>query len=703
MNRKVILVLLILVSIIALSQVSASDDTDMAISDNADDAQVIMDTGAEEDIASDDDVLQSNEEILSVNEGYRNIQDEIDNAQENATIYLNGDYVCDYLINVNKTVKIIGNGTVTIKYNGSSDLISPFFYINKTAPNVVLSNIKFIGGTFLWGGAITWQGENGTISNCEFSNNHASSDKYAIGGAVLIMANNVNVADCIFSDNQADMHAGALMCNGTVGVISNCEFRGNKANNAKGHGGAVTIFGSNYIVKNCSFTDNSASDYGGAISVLNGYDNIIQNCTFTQNNVKADIIEGEYQGGGAIFSASYYLTVDNCTFIGNLARQSRGGAISLSNNDTVNGSYFKDNFALYGNDLAYICRAITYNHFVIDFNETLIQALDITVGNQTSEDLFESFLLYFNNTIEKIKMDSSVVFSAGLIFKYGASGSIYVTVDGGSIESKNIRVLNQPNAKITFTNNLLTVSNLPVGKYTLRVTTTPDENHTAVDGDLTITVNKATAVLSASKVTVALKSGSSWTIKIVDSRDNKPISGLKITLKVYTGKKYKTVTVTTNSNGVASYMTKSLTAGTHKVVASASHSGYNFNTVSSSITVVKQTALKFKLQAKSSDNGGAVLSYMALNKKTKKGVNGIKMKVLIYTGKTYKTFILKTKKIKGKKKTYQGAFGFATNQFSAGTHKVVIMPESIKYKGSVKTSIVIKKSATKGLKYFRKV
>ena len=701
MNRKVILVLLILVSITALSHASASDDVDIIASDE----QVIVENAKADDAALDDDALQlddqGNED--SLNEDYRNIQHEIDRAEENSTIILEGDYVCDYLINVNKTVKIVGNGNVTIKYNGSSNLRTPFFFINKTAPNVVLSNIKFIGGTFHWAGAIYWQGDNGTISGCEFQDNIATSDQYGIAGAVAIIADNCNVTNCIFSANQAALYGGALLCNGTGTLISNCEFRGNRAINEKSHGGAIVAYGSNNVIQNCNFTENGCNDYGGAISVLMGEDNIIRNCTFNDNEVTSSIVEDEYQGGGAVFSSSKHLTVDNCTFIGNLAMQSRGGAISLSEEDVVNGSYFRDNFALYGNDLAYLCREITYNHFVIDYNETLVKALDIKVNNLTDEDLFEAYLLASNNTIEKIKIDSSVVFSAGLVFKYGASGSIYVTVEGGIIELENIRVLNQPNARITFNNNLLTVSNLPVGKYILRVTTTPDENHTAVDGDLIITVNKATAVLSASKVTVALKSGSSWTIKIVDSRNNKPISGLKITLKVYTGKKYKTVTVTTNSNGVASYKTKSLSAGTHKVVASASHAGYNFNTVSSSIKVVKQTSLKFKLQLKRSDNGGALLSYMALNKKTKKGVNGIKMKVLIYTGKTYKTFILKTKKIKGKKKTYHGAFGFATNQFTAGKHKVVIMPESIKYKGSVKTSIVIKKSATKKLKFFRKI
>jgi CRISPR/Cas system CMR-associated protein Cmr3 (group 5 of RAMP superfamily) len=44
---------------------------------------------------------------------------------------------------------------------------------------------------------------------------------------------------------------------------------------------------------------------------------------------------------------------------------------------------------------------------------------------------------------------------------------------------------------------------------------------------------------------------------------------------------------------------------------------------------------------------------------------------------------------------YNGATGFATNKFSVGKHTVKIMPISLKYKGSVTTSIIIKKSAKK--------
>ena len=146
-----------------------------------------------------------------------------------------------------------------------------------------------------------------------------------------------------------------------------------------------------------------------------------------------------------------------------------------------------------------------------------------------------------------------------------------------------------------------------------------------------------------------------------------------------------------------------MTSGTHKIEVSAIHRGYKFNTLTSTITVVKQTPLKFKLQQRTNGKSGSLLSYLVSNKNTNKGINGVKIKVLIYTGKKYKTYTLTTKKLKGKKKSYNGAIGFATNSFSAGKHKVVFMPENIKYKGTITTSITIQKSATKGIKFFRKI
>jgi hypothetical protein len=86
-----------------------------------------------------------------------------------------------------------------------------------------------------------------------------------------------------------------------------------------------------------------------------------------------------------------------------------------------------------------------------------------------------------------------------------------------------------------------------------------------------------------------------------------------------------------------------------------------------------------------------LVTYQILNKKTKKPVNGVKVRLKIYTGKKFKSFTLKTKKV-GK---YKGIVGIFSNEFSVGKHKVVIEPISIKYSGSGKTTIKIMKSAKK--------
>ncbi len=202
-------------------------------------------------------------------------------------------------------------------------------------------------------------------------------------------------------------------------------------------------------------------------------------------------------------------------------------------------------------------------------------------------------------------------------------------------------------------------------------------------------VEKQKASLKASKLTVAHKKSTKWTIKLTDA-NGKAISGKKIALKVYTGKKYKTVHVTTNSKGVASYNTKSLSAGTHKITASFADDAYNCKAISSSVKVVKQTALKIKTFVKN-DKEMSILIISVLNKKTKKPVNGVKLKLLIYTGKKYKTVTLKTKKFEGDK----GVAGYATNQLKVGKHKVKITPVSIKYKGSKTATMKIKKSTLK--------
>ena len=76
-------------------------------------------------------------------------------------------------------------------------------------------------------------------------------------------------------------------------------------------------------------------------------------------------------------------------------------------------------------------------------------------------------------------------------------------------------------------------------------------------------------------------------------------------------------------------------------------------------------------------------------KGTKKDLNNIKVKFLIYTGKKYKTITLTT----GYDNTNNGVAGIITNAFSVGSHKVVIKPVSKNYAGTATSQLVITKNA----------
>ena len=87
-------------------------------------------------------------------------------------------------VNVNKTITINGNG---FYLNGNDEAR----ILNITADNVVLSNIKFINGYSLVGGAIFVNGTNCSIDNCYFTSNDAYN-----GGTIFIAASGCSVDEC---------------------------------------------------------------------------------------------------------------------------------------------------------------------------------------------------------------------------------------------------------------------------------------------------------------------------------------------------------------------------------------------------------------------------------------------------------------------------------------------------------------------------
>lgn len=711
MKKGLMLLLLVMISALAISSVSASEDL---MQDNSSSDEVI--SNSIEEITTEEnecDVIESDNgnDIASDSGDYRSIQEQIDSASDGDNVTLSGStYSCDYLVVINKTITLDGNGSTLIFDGSDKNYTSTFFYINKTASNVVMKNLKFVNGNLQFGGAITWEGDHGIISNCTFDHNLARG-KNAMGGAIFMLGNNCTVANSTFKDNVAHEFGGAILWNGTDGTIKNCEFIGNEANgDESGRGGALVIAGDNCTVINSNFTQNHCTFMGGAIFVSDSTNSRIVNCNFDGNYLQKEQFDiFDQAGGGAIFSACEGLLIDGCNFTNNRANFT-AGAIHLSNNDTVINSFFNKNRAIKGedgfengNDLAYFGTLDVYknnirlNTFILDYGEPENFAVGI-VAHDIDEANKMMDIIVGNNTFIKTKLNSTISFSAGIIFDYATTSSpVQIIVTGGIVEIKNIKVLNHPEAKIGFSNNELTVSNLPVGKYTLMVTTTPDEGYNEANATISVIVNKATAVLSASSASVVLKKATNWDIKLIDGKSKKPIANMVITLKVYTGSKYQTVTVKTDSKGIAHFKTSSLTKGKHKMVVTGTHAGYNFNSITYYVTVVKPTALKFKVYKRNNDKSGSLISFQVLNKKTKKPVNGIKVTFEVKIGSKYKKFItLKTKTVKDKKgKKIKGITGFFTNKLSVGKHAVVVTPVSIKYSGSGKSAITIKKSAKK--------
>lgn len=214
------------------------------------------------------------------------------------TLSLDHDYK-----STNSSNQIIISKSITIDGNNhtiDTPDVNRVFLVN--ADNVCIKNLNFINSktTGLAGGVISWWGNNGTLSNCNFENNSASS----AAGAVLWKGNDGYIESCNFINNDVTYGPAVSLTSGesfdphqTHIQIVNAE------------GGAIYLHGYDIIVNNCSFLNNAALLNGGAICV-HGYGNVkISNSRFKNN------------------SASDY-----------------SGAVHLDgNNATVMGCYFKDN------------------------------------------------------------------------------------------------------------------------------------------------------------------------------------------------------------------------------------------------------------------------------------------------------------------------------------------------------------------------
>ena len=412
-ERYYYILLIFLICILSISAVSAADDTTSnTINTNIDDT--IIDSADEEiiDESSEETKLsESSENFISLDSKINGNQDEI--------VILEKDYAYDDSTDESYKEGIKITRKVTI--DGQNHTISgsnQARIFNISSSDVTIMNINFIKGNVSdYGGAILWNGDNGKLIGCNFTQNQQySDDGPGGGGAIYWTGDNGKLIGCNFTQNQAIRFGGAIYWTGDNGIVNNNNFTNNSAFT---DGGAIfwgdiylkEYFGNNGTINNNTFIQNQVIGSGGAIGLC-GDNGTINNNTFTNNTA---------HDGGAICGGGYGEeegighngTINNNTFTNNTADV--GGAIYwwYGNQTTINNNTFTNNTAKGGGAIYW--RAgdqATLNNNTFTNNTANGEngngaAIYWWYGNQATIN---------NNTFtqNQVKLDSGFVFCCGI-------------------------------------------------------------------------------------------------------------------------------------------------------------------------------------------------------------------------------------------------------------------------------------------------
>lgn len=152
--------------------------------------------------------------------------------------------------------------------------------------------------------------------------------------------------------------------------------------------------------------------------------------------------------------------------------------------------------------------------------------------------------------------------------------------------------------------------------------------------------------IKVNKISVTYKSGKKLKIKTINTKNNVVVANCKVKVVLKGSKKTYTKYLTTNKEGIASWDISKYNVGMYYLYVEASSSNPDLICigeadvayVSKAPTIVKAPKVKFKHKK------SKYFKVKIRNKKTKKVVGKIKIKLKVYTGKKYKRYTIKTNK-----------------------------------------------------------
>ena len=167
-------------------------------------------------------------------------------------------------------------------------------------------------------------------------------------------------------------------------------------------------------------------------------------------------------------------------------------------------------------------------------------------------------------------------------------------------------------------------------------------------------------------MTTYYKEGKYFTVKLTNTKKKKPIYDAKVNIKIYISKnRYYNYNGKTGMNGQIKLLLDSLKPGTYKVVIScADKKDYSAKQITSKIVIKKAPAKLTPKKVTAKKGAKKYFKVKVKNKKTKKVIKGVKVKIKVYTGKKAKTFTAKT--------NAKGIAKILTNKLKVGKHKVVV-------------------------------
>ena len=477
-------------------------------------------------------------------------------------------------------------------------------FINCTFENNKNMAIKCIGNQ---------KSDSVNIKNCNFKNNHMVLDSKGM---------NLNIENSAFNSNKATnwdetvFNISDTKSNPSKVSITNSSFVSNTGEYQVFYFELANSASSN-IINNCQFNKNKANEYG--VIYLNRGTLTIRNSVFGNNTraIFSQTFNDHYPNNkltiqNSVFDGNKKFALDNeancqidsCTFKNNNGLIDNHAALTIKNSKFLNNngainhysynvtSIINSTFTNSSNFLTSVYSTegilkIKDSTFKCNSEAAVISygKLSITKNGKTKSykkyvtltNGLNPFSLSVKYTVKKLTTSykSGKTLKVKAIFEKSKNkcsnmklimkvfkGNHYVTMFSANANSKGIAYFD--------------ISRLKVGSYKAKINgryyKTCDLSFKQCN--TSIKIKKAKTIVKAPKVSAGFKKSKYFKVTVKNKLSKKAVTGIKVKIKVYTGKKYKTYTVKTKKRGIAKLNTKKLKRGKHKVVISSGNDNY---------------------------------------------------------------------------------------------------------------------------------